>query len=173
MLPILSKEAHPTQTGFVAGRDLVRNVVELDTYARAMHTTVMSDDDLVLLLCDMAATFSSVTRRWLRAVLRRLGVPLAVIRVIDALKSGMLLLLNMGGVMAVGLLTSGIAPVCPLSGVLFVIAADPVGRRIHSVLSRGLGSMPRQCADDTVVLLRSARLLSLLLPPFLAAGRFA
>lgn len=97
MRPILSKAVHPTQRGFVADRDLVRNIAELDTYARALHTTVMSDDLLVLLLCDMAAAFPSVSRRWLRAVLERLGVPRPAIRVIEALNSGMLLLLNMGG----------------------------------------------------------------------------
>lgn len=33
MRPILKKEGHPTQRDFVAGRDLGRNVVELDTFA--------------------------------------------------------------------------------------------------------------------------------------------
>lgn len=42
MRPVLNKEVHPTRRGFVAGRDLVRNVVELDTYARALHSAVMS-----------------------------------------------------------------------------------------------------------------------------------
>lgn len=37
MRPILMKEVHPTQRGFFAGRDLVRNAVEVDTFARALH----------------------------------------------------------------------------------------------------------------------------------------
>lgn len=97
MRPILSKAAHPTKRVVVAGHDLVRKVVELDRYVWAMHTTVMSDDLPVPLLCDNAAAFSSVSRRRLRAVLQRLGVPIAVIRVIDALNSGMLVMINQHG----------------------------------------------------------------------------
>lgn len=133
-----------------AVRDLVRNGVELDMFARALHPTALAGGLPVLLLCDMAAAFPSVSRRWLRAVLERLAI-----RDIEVLNASMVLMLSMGGVATIGLVTSGIAQGCPLSGVLFVCAADPI-----AVVSCGKSGMLRQCADDTVVLLRSARLLS-------------
>lgn len=151
----------------------MRNVVELDTYARALHSTVPAGDQPFLLLWDMAAAFPSVSRRWLRTVLELLGKPVAAIRVIEAVNDGTVLLLNMDGVVTVGLVTSGIAQGCPLSGVLFVCATDPKGRRIHATLARSKSGMLRQCADDTAVLLRSARLLPSLTTAFAAAGRFA
>lgn len=36
MRPIVSKEAHPTQRGFVAGRELTTNVMELDACAHSV-----------------------------------------------------------------------------------------------------------------------------------------
>lgn len=69
MRPILKHGVHPTQRHFVAGRDLARNIVELDMYAWALRSTMHPGDLPVLLHCDMtAAAFSSVSRRWLRAV---------------------------------------------------------------------------------------------------------
>lgn len=81
--------------------------------------------------------------------------------------------MNRGGVVTVGLVMSSIAQGCPLSGVLFVCAADLIGRRTHATLARSKSGILRQCADDTAVLLRSARLLASLPPAFVAAGRFA
>lgn len=107
-------------------RHLVRNVVEL------MHSTVMPGDFPVVLPCDMAAAFLSVSRRWMRTVLECLGVPLSAIRIVEAVISVILLLLNMCGVITVGLVRSGIAQGCPLSGVVFVCATEPIGRRLHS-----------------------------------------
>lgn len=83
--PILSKEVRQTQSGVVACRDLVRNVVGLDIFARALHTTIASDDLAVLLLFDMFAALPSVSGRWLRVVLERLGVPRAAIPIFDIL----------------------------------------------------------------------------------------
>lgn len=63
----------------------------------------------MLLLCDMAAALSSVSRRWLRAVPKRIGVPQAAIRIIEALNVGTALMLSVGGVVTIGLVTPGIA----------------------------------------------------------------
>lgn len=79
----------------------------------------------------------------------------------------------MGGVVTIGFVTSGIAQGCPFAGVLFVCAADPIGRRLHETLARSKSGMVRQGADDTAVLLRSARLLASVAPAFEAARRFA
>lgn len=44
MRPTLRKEVHPTQRRVVAGRDLVRNVVELNTVAHPLHSMVQADE---------------------------------------------------------------------------------------------------------------------------------
>lgn len=72
-----------------------------------------------ILLCDTAAAFPSVSRRLLRIVLRPKCVPDAVVRVIDAINSGMILLLNTGGFVTIGLVKSGIAEGVPQAGVFW------------------------------------------------------
>lgn len=160
MRRIVASGAHASQRGFVARRDLIRSTVDA-----SLH--------LVILFCDIVAAFPSVKRPWGRAVLRRQGMPKAAIRVVDATNDGMTVLLRQGGVHELGEVTSGIAQGCPLAGVLFVSAMDPVGRRLHGALRTERAGMSRLCADDTAVILRAASFLSSLAPVFRDAGAFA
>lgn len=171
--PILAASVHQTQRGFVMGREMSRNVLELDTYARAMHSTVLGSDLPALLLCDMTAAFPSINRYWMYAVLQCLGMPLGAVRVVEAIYDEMVLMTRLGGCQTIGDVTSGIPQGCPLSGALFVMSADPLGRRLHEQLVRGKAGMVRQGADDTAVLVRSVRLLSLVEPVFRDAARYA
>lgn len=127
----------------------------------------------VLLLCDMTAAFPSVTRHWLDVVMKEVGMPTGAIRVVSAVYRDMELITRLGGCQALGKVTSGIPQGCPLSGELFILAADPLGLRIHTELMRGKAGMMRQGADDTAILVRSARLLGTVEPAFRAAERFA
>lgn len=72
-----------------------------------MCSMVPSGDLPLLLLCDMAAAFPSVSRRWLRPVLEFIGLPEAKDSVRVAVNDGMIRLLSTGGVVIVSV-TSGI-----------------------------------------------------------------
>lgn len=88
----------------------------VDTYSRTLHTTVAPSEWPLALLCDKAALFPSVKRRWARLVLRMQGLPAAAMRTVDATNPDMLLLLRAFGVHELGEVTSGIAEGCPLAG---------------------------------------------------------
>lgn len=173
MRKLQAAHVHATQRGFIAGREMSRNVLELDTYARAMHSTIPGGDLPVLLLCDMATAFPSVNRHWLAASMEEVGMPRGAIRVVRAVYKDMELWTRLGGCQKMGKVTSGIPQGCPLSGALFVLAADPLGRRLHAELRKGKAGMVRQGADDTAVLVRSIRLLSVVEPAFRAAEHYA
>lgn len=171
--PIVRRGAHASQHRFVSQRDLSQKIVELDTYARAMHSTVAPEDHPVALFCDILAAFPSVRRPSSQTVLHLQGMPEAAIKVVEATNMDMPLLLRIGGVHKLGNVTSGIAQGCPLSGKLFVSAMGPLGRRLHSTLPEKCAGMSRQCADDMATLLRGVRFMRILAPTFDAADRCA
>lgn len=173
MRPAASRGAHGSQRGFVSGRDLTQHVIELDSYARALRSTVDPKEVPTILFCDLEAAFARVLRDWSRRVLGLQGSPAAAMHVIEATNTDMPLLLRLGGVHELGEGTSGIAQGCPLSGVLVVSAMGPIGRRIRSTLRAARAGMLRQCADDIALLLRSICYLRMLEPVFSDAGRFA
>lgn len=88
MRPIRKREVRPTQ------RRGPEPCLEVDTYARLVHPTIPHGNLPILLLCDMAAARLSVSRRWRRTVVDCAGLPPAALRVSDAVKDGMLSLLN-------------------------------------------------------------------------------
>lgn len=170
MRPASSRGAHASERGFVSGRDLTQNVIELDSYARALSST------------GGCPAFSPGTSRlslpWCGEIGRAgywglQGLPAAAMRMIEATNTDISLLSRLGGVHELGEVTRCIAQGCPLSEVLSVIAMVPIGRRIHSTLRAARAGMLRQCADDIAMLLRSICCVRMLEPVFSDAGRFA
>lgn len=86
--------------------------------------------------------------------------------VVSATNDGMVLLLRSGGVHELGEVMSGIAQGCPLAGALFVSAMDRWGATLRT-------PGERMCAVDTALVIRAARLLTLLAPVFHDADRLA
>lgn len=66
----LREKSHPTQRGFVPGRSLTRNAVELDAYARTVAAKAEPDDFAVLLFFDVEAAFPSACSQFLRMATR-------------------------------------------------------------------------------------------------------
>lgn len=66
---------HATQRGFVPLRDLTRNILETDAYARAIGLAVPPGDMRLMMFLDIEAAFLSVSRSFLRAALRHRGFP--------------------------------------------------------------------------------------------------
>lgn len=77
----------------------------------------------MLLLCDTAHGGGCSVFEPLEFI----RVPMAAIRVTEAGNDARALLFNIGGVVAIGFVTSGIAQGCPLSGVFLVCAQTPSG----------------------------------------------
>ena len=82
----MASYAHPAQRGFVAGRQGLQNVVDIDTRARIADILAGTPSYLfpLLLLFDFAAAFPSVAHRWLYLCLLYARVPPHVINFILA-----------------------------------------------------------------------------------------
>ncbi len=79
---------HPRQRGFVGGRSITDNIIEIEGFAQSY--TIADPDDPAILLFDIRAAFPSLAHQWLFVVLRRMGVPLFPIqRVKDLYRGGL------------------------------------------------------------------------------------
>ena len=72
--PLLDTLVSPMQRGFLPGRSLIHNVVEVDTAMRMVSLTAEAPGALFF---DFAAAFPSLAHDYLHAVLAHLGLPLS------------------------------------------------------------------------------------------------
>lgn len=119
-----------------------------------------------------AAASPSLSRMFLVVALEAVGMPLAVVRLVAALYSHILMYILLGGLRELGVATSGVAQGCPLSGASFLLVMDPLVRVLHRVLVGATAGLAKVCADDVAALLRAARCAEVLLPG-LALARLA
>jgi len=166
--PVIAKSASGIQNGFVNGRQLVQNPVELDYESRlgalrysAKQRALSFKSDLaivrkgcigllpILLLFDFAAAFPSVSHAWLRAVLVSLEFPDGLLKAFDALYECNEAYWGTGGrEYWLFRVISGVLQGCPLSGSLFVLAMDPLLVLFDQyVIRTGMGHV-HACADD-------------------------
>ena len=144
----LCRGACPLQNGFTPGRQFLQHLVDLDTTARAFGVSRASARIPVLASWDYAAACPSVAHSWIRVVLPVLAFPGGFQNVI----CGMYTLVHALGIGSSGLvflfwILSGVLQGCPLSGLVFVAAIDPILWRIHDTVdARGIGTT-RACAD--------------------------
>ena len=146
LLPAIVAHASILQRGFVPGRQLGQNIIDLDFQMRAhslkflassekwlfnmslLHTSLSVIFKLPIgALFDYAAAFPSVSHVWLRAILCKIGIPRGFVNAFNALYNGNEGYTSIGGfiswIFSVG---CGVLQGCPLSGSLFVIAIDPL-----------------------------------------------
>ena len=177
ILPTVQVSASQLQRGFVPGRQLAQNCIDLDFAARFASLKFMTDNlswrfNLSLLaltlsqffnlpflaLFDYAAAFPSVAHAWILAVLKHIKVPRGVLNIFKALYDG-----NEGFTSIGGLITwmftvgCGVLQGCPLSGSLFVIAIDPLLFLFEKyICSPGFGTVSA-CADDIGAVVNSLK----------------
>lgn len=120
-----------------------------------MHTAVVANLP-VLFSCDCFPAVQQTVASHSAAS----GAREVVIHGIGAINDAMPILVNMGGVVTIGLVTSGVHRGAPLHACCsFALPTRPAAR-LHETLSRSKSGMIKQCADDTAALLRSAPLLA-------------
>jgi hypothetical protein len=143
---------HPRQRGFVHGRSLIDNVLEVEGFGQSY--TIAEADNPAILLFDLMAAFPSLSHQWLFVVLRRMKVPKRVLRAFAALyKDCFATILLLGGRWRRVPMLSGIRQGCPASGTLFALAIDPCIRYLISLLGPR-GGMLNAYADDIAAVLR-------------------
>lgn len=120
---IASFSAATPQRGFVAGRRIDDNILEL---SGALHDFSQCGDEVALLLIDFAAAFPSLSRSFMFAVLRAMRLLGALICLTEELYRDLDTAIVLGGADICRIdLASGIQQGCPLFGSLFAVCLDP------------------------------------------------
>ena len=144
--PKVSHRILELQRGFLSGRSMLANLVDMD---EGMVSAMCSSDDGAALFFDFAAAFPSIEHEYMMHVFRHLSWPTWLLRFIQVLYSHNTCELAMGGSRHKGFaITRGVRQGCPLSPLLFAVAADVLLRRIQCRVPDGL---IRAYADDTAL----------------------
>ena len=115
--------AHPNQRGFVRGRHILDNVVQLESEALIASST--STTTPLMLAFDLEAAFPSVYHRFMWAVLKQYGIPRSFRNVLKGLYNDHKVQIRLGGILYKGFkFRCGIKQGCPVSGSLFALLMD-------------------------------------------------
>ena len=141
--PILDKRISSHQRGFLPGRRMLLNILEVDF---EMHAASLEQEKAVAIFFDFAAAFPSIAHRFLIETLRAEGLPPHILQYSELIYSNNTCCLSVGGGTFHGFqVNAGIRQGCPLSPLLFALAVDGLLRR----LARALPSATfRAYADD-------------------------
>jgi len=128
MEPILNRIISSEQKGFLRGRSLLANVVEIED---SLMKLSLRDESAAGIFFDFQAAFPSLSHGYIHMVLRDIGVPLEVRRLVTAFYDqhfGTIRLAN--GAHGRITIEAGIRQGCPLSPLLFALVCDIFLRRL-------------------------------------------
>ena len=146
--PLLEQALSDMQQGFLPGRSLLRNVVDID--ARMREVALLCDHPAGIFF-DFQAAFPSLSHTFLMKSLAGLGLPPTVCRFVECLYWGHgCTLASAGGVQPGFCISAGIRQGCPISPLLFAVIMDPLLRRLQRQLPTGTF---RAYADDLAAVL--------------------
>lgn len=119
--------AHHSQRGFIHGRHLQANIIDIDGNFRYNH--IVNPDNTAAIFFDFAAAFPSLSRRYLFAALETIGIPFTVTHAIKELYRNNFHYIKLQGVIYPGFtVTAGVRQGCPLSATIFALVTDPLIR---------------------------------------------
>jgi len=146
--PILQTVVSSDQQGFLCGRSLLKNIIDIDDQMRA---AALAGGFPAAIFFDFAAAFPSISQDFLFTTLRDIGLPRETVQFIKNLYFENKCLIAMGGEKFEGFcVTAGIRQGCPLSPLLFAVVADLLLRRLKNKFPN---SMRRAYADDLAMVL--------------------
>jgi len=156
--PVLSKQSFWIQRGFIRGRSMLRNTLDLDTVMRL--ASFRTDLFPILVLFDFAAAFPSIFHCWLLTIIEFSGLPVGMINVIRAMYSSVKAFVHSSdGLILLFHILSGVLQGCPLSGSLFMICIEHFIRRLYALIDAKSLGCTRVCADDIGIVLRDRMVL--------------
>lgn len=139
----LGKWVTEMQQGFLPGRSLLRNVVEV---SQSMQEVSLNQQSGLAIFYDFQAAFPSVCHEFLLAVLEAVGVPTGFMQFVRHLYHNNRCSLVLGGERVEGFaMSSGIRQGCPLSPLIFAVSIDLLLRRARRLCPEVL---IRAYADD-------------------------
>ena len=141
--PILEKWVSEMQRGFLKGRAMLHNVLDIDW---AAMTVSLTHEHGAFVLFDFKAAFPSVSHSFLFSCLERLGLPTQAMNFIRMLYNNNTCNLRMHGHDFEGfLLQGGVRQGCPLSPLLFAVCVDILLRMLEVKIG---GIVVKAFADD-------------------------
>ncbi len=147
--PALARWVSPNQRGFIGGRSLLANVIDIE---EAMVMTALHEDDGACIFCDLAAAFPCMDHGFVRDLFTAMELPDHVMAFFEALYARNFCRLVVRGERMEGFpLTAGIRQGCPLSPLFFAVAADLLLRRLARLLPE---ATVRAYADDLAIVVK-------------------
>eukprot|EP00959_Pyramimonas_sp_CCMP1952_P159405 3333926-Pyramimonas_sp.AAC.1 len=117
--------------GFIKGRSMLDNIVLIESNLLE-HAVFRGAERAGLFLSDFAAASPSLAHAWILAVVQHMLIPEYVVDAVQQLYRDIYTSIRLGGGTFRGYhITRGIKQGCPLSGVLFALAADPIFRCMY------------------------------------------
>ena len=115
---------HEAQRGFVRGRSITDNIIEIEGIA--LSQVAHCESSVALIGFDIKAAFPSLSHYYMWKVLARYGIPRNIVQALKALYYKHRVVLRMAGKIFPGFdIFSGIKQGCPSSGTIFAFALDP------------------------------------------------
>jgi hypothetical protein len=150
--PTLAAWVSPEQRGFLPGRSILANVLDVEEAAAEYYLT---DEDPAIFLFDFAAAFPSVHQTYLIRALQHIGLPPSAIAVVRALYDSCRCVVCFAGEKWPGFHQKvGIRQGCPLSPLLFAVVMDLFLRQLRKT---GVRCVVRAYADDIAIVVRSIK----------------
>jgi hypothetical protein len=141
--PVLEMYICKRQQGFLKGRSMLSNVIDIDYHAMTVSLKCARG---ALFLFDFKAAFPSVSHDFLKESLQLIGVPPSALSFITALYSNNYCDISHKGNIYEGFgMFSGVRQGCPISPLLFAAAVDVLLRRLQQKIPAG---QIRAFADD-------------------------
>ena len=163
--PLTKLTTHSSQNGFVPGRQLLQNPVDIDTCSRinaflcmARRSVASLDAPLdpllasllaITALFDFAAAFPSIIHQWIFLVLEAIQAPSGFINLVRSMYTNVEAYGNAdGNLVFLFAVHGGVLQGCPLSAALFNFAIDPLLWMFDQWLVQPLHATIKACADD-------------------------
>ena len=138
------------QQGFLQGRSILRNLLEVEN---AMLMRAAGDEDSAAIFLDFAAAFPSISQEYILRVLKEYGLPEEEINILRALYDGSRCQIAMKGGMFPGFdLSSGVRQGCPLSPLVYALAAELLLDKLEQEFE---DLFVRAYADDTCLVVKN------------------
>ena len=130
--PLLAKAISPEQRGFLPGRSMLQNVLDIDGEMRAAS---LQSEHAAAVFFDFAAAFPSLAHEYLQDVLEYLQLPKTFRNFVSCLYFGNGCRIAAAGENHAGFsIRAGIRQGCPLSPLLFALCGDLLLRRLRQDL---------------------------------------
>ena len=179
--PQCKKITHIAQNGFVAGRNFLNNILDLDSAGRIFSMVFESECNSsnpsnipIIGAFDFEAAFPSVIHGWIWLVLKHRKLPEHFIKLFQGIyhAASAMITFGLSKIKIIDFL-SGVLQGCPGSAFLFNNALDPFLWKIHCVIREANKGIARGCADDLGICLSRLKHLNVLAPIFQDAFKFA